>query len=374
MKKKNGKIAAVILSILLIVMIPPHDIALADSSITVAVTANTPVMNVGDEVTFTISMSDAGATDFNAFSFKINLPDGLAYKTGSGSIVPSFLSSTGIAMSAFDEKPYLMASGFGDAPYNGGALDIAVFTCTATATGQMIADLNDVKLYNTSALTIPNSVVPVTIIVNLNRQSGDGNPSQPDIGTENPVAWNNPFMDVSSEDWYYIDLAWAHSNGLVNGTGNNRFNPQIPMSRAMLVTVLYRFAGAPTVTSNTTFSDVAKDVWYTDAVAWASASGIVNGINPSKFVPDDNITREQIATILFRYARFMDMDISANEDISRFTDAKQVSDYAKDAISWAVALKIITGRPRGVLDPKVAATRAEVAVVLHRYSDVSSHV
>ncbi|MDR0490312.1 MAG: S-layer homology domain-containing protein [Oscillospiraceae bacterium] len=386
MKNKNVGIPVIFLSILFAILLLMSNVALAVGNLTLTVKAASSNVTIGDEVAFTISMSDAGSTDFSAFSFKINLPDGLVYKMGSGSILPGFLSSTGVAVSAFDEEPYLMASGFGYTPYNGDALEIAVFTCTATTGGQKTVNLSDIKLYNTSTKAIPNSVVTATIIVNPDVQSGEENPSQPktEIKTEtetetktkteaeNPAAWKNPFLDVSSTDWFYGDIAWIQANRLMNGTGNNRFSPQIPMSRAMLVTVLYRLAGEPAETNNTTFSDVVKGVWYTDAVAWASVNGIVNGISATKFSPGDNITREQIATMLFRYAKFTDTDISAREDISRFIDANRVSDYAKDAISWAVALKIIAGRPGGVLDPKAAATRAEVAAILHRYSEASS--
>ena len=414
MKNNKSKITAIFLSVLLIALLLPYSTARAEGNITLTVSASNTSIEVGDEVAITVRMSDAAMTDFCSFSFRINLPEGLTYKSGSGSIVLGFLSATGMSVSVFDEEPFLFASGFGDAPYNGGPLDVAIFTCTATSSGQKTVNLSNVKVFDTSAKAIPNSVVRASIEVISESQNREELPSQQLPGAESsaidnpasgnpiagspavenpaienpavenpavenpaigntapgdPVVWNNPFTDISSDYWYFDDIAWAHSNGIMSGTEGDRFDPQILVTRAMLVTVIYRLAGSPSYTNSVEFSDVEKGIWYSDAVAWASENSIVKGIGSAKFAPNDNITREQISAILFRYANFTKASTFMRGDVSGFVDDRQISDYALVAVSWAVASKIITGRPGGVLEPRAPATRAEVAAMLHRFAE-----
>ena len=162
-----------------------------------------------------------------------------------------------------------------------------------------------------------------------------------------------------------MDYAVAH--GLFGGTSANTFEPETAMTRAMLVTVLWRYEGEPEGYENT-FSDVnSKDgSWYVDAVAWASAEGVVNGIGNGMFGPNGNITREQMATILFRYAEKKEIDTSKRGDLSSFPDANKISAYAKEAIQWAVAVGIINGSD-GKLLPQGNATRAQVSAILMRF-------
>ncbi|MBQ6430614.1 MAG: S-layer homology domain-containing protein [Oscillospiraceae bacterium] len=173
------------------------------------------------------------------------------------------------------------------------------------------------------------------------------------------------FNDVKENAWYYDAVNYAVRNGLMNGVGGGRFAPNEPMTRAMLVTVLWRYEGEPKEGKNT-FTDVPDGQWYTQAVAWAAHNGIVGGVGSGKFDPSGNITREQMAAILYRYADKKGFDTSKRGDPSGFPDAGKVSSWAKDAIAWAVAEKIIGGSD-GKLLPQGNATRAQVSTILMRF-------
>ena len=173
------------------------------------------------------------------------------------------------------------------------------------------------------------------------------------------------FVDVPKNEWYVGAVDYAVQNGLMNGVGNDRFDPEGSMTRAMLVTVLWRYEGEPEAPANT-FSDVKAGTWYSDAVSWASANGVVNGVGNNKFDPDGNITREQMATILYRYCNGKGIDTSKQASISGFPDAGSVSSYAQTAMQWAVAEKLVNGSD-GKLLPQGNATRAQVATILMRF-------
>lgn len=174
----------------------------------------------------------------------------------------------------------------------------------------------------------------------------------------------NKFADVSGH-WAQDAIAFVVERGLFNGTSETKFSPDAPMTRAMLVTVLHRLAGSPTVTGGTAFPDVPAGQWYTDAVAWASGRGIVNGTGTG-FAPNGNITREQLAAMLCRYLQSTGGDVSTRGTLSGYPDAGKVSDWASDAMRWAVGGGIITGTGAGALNPVGNASRAEVATMLMR--------
>lgn len=176
-----------------------------------------------------------------------------------------------------------------------------------------------------------------------------------------------PFNDVSENNWFYDAVMYAYSNGIMNGLDTNVFGPNETTTRAMLVTMLYRAAGEPAVRGTNTFRDVAANTWYTDAIIWASTNGIVTGVDDGLFNPNGAITREQLATILYRYAKYVGDDVSASASLAGFTDAGSISDYAKDAMSWAVAAGLFEGRDNGKLEPTGTATRAEIATVFMRH-------
>ena len=189
-----------------------------------------------------------------------------------------------------------------------------------------------------------------------------------------PVVWrwlvrecpSTAFRDVSRGSWYHSAVDWAVDNSLMNGIAHDSFDPQGDVTRAMLVTVLYRAAGSPEAPDDCPFTDVAPNRWYSDAVAWAARERIVNGIAPDRFAPDDPITREQLVTILFRWAG----DDGTRKDLAVFPDADSVSTYAKNAMSWAVGRGIVNGVGSGsgsTLSPRAGASRAQVAAMMMRF-------
>ena len=174
-----------------------------------------------------------------------------------------------------------------------------------------------------------------------------------------------PFTDVTEKDWFAPAARLAYAHFLMDGTAPGLFAPELSMSRAMLVTVLWRYEGAPEAGENS-FADVPDGAWYTGAVAWAAAEGVVNGVGENKFDPDGNITREQMAAILYRYCAAKDIAAAADGDLTAFPDGDQVSAWAKEAVQWTVAEEIIGGSD-GSLLPRGNATRAQVATMLMRF-------
>jgi hypothetical protein len=177
------------------------------------------------------------------------------------------------------------------------------------------------------------------------------------------------FADVTADAWYTGAVAFATSHELFNGTSESAFSPNESMTRAMLVTVLHRLENGPAA-AEAAFIDVNGDKYYTEAVAWAAENGIVTGMGDGSFAPSAEITREQLAAILCRYAKALGLDTDAEGDLGGFVDAKEVSSWADEALSWAVGAGLITGRTNIVgaeLAPKGTATRAEVAAILERF-------
>lgn len=178
--------------------------------------------------------------------------------------------------------------------------------------------------------------------------------------------FENQFKDIASH-WAKDDIITAASIGLFKGTTNTTFSPENAMTRAQLVTVLYRMEGEPKVEGKNPFTDVAANTWYTNAVIWASENEIVKGKAATLFAPNSSITREEFATILYRYAGFKGMDVTASSDLSVFTDAGKVSNFAKEAMRWAVGSGLMKGVSADVLRPAGTATRAQGATMLMRF-------
>ena len=175
------------------------------------------------------------------------------------------------------------------------------------------------------------------------------------------------FTDVEENGWYHTGVDFMVRNGFMNGVADDAFDVDGNLTRAQLVTILYRIAGEPETTATNPFADVADGQWYTNAVIWAAENGIVKGVNTTTFAPNDQITREQIATILFRYAKAEKVE----GKLAGFPDAEKVSDYAADAMAWAVEQGLINGISESdgktYLAPQETATRAQIAVILMRY-------
>lgn len=251
-------------------------------------------------------------------------------------------------------------------------------TVTLTATpnsGYRLASLtvtdeagNPVSLTSTGngtyTFTMPASAVTASAAFTAIPQQ----PEDPDT-PEQPEQPAEPFTDVDETDWFYDEVVYVYANGLMDGVGGNRFAPDTATNRAMLATILYRLAGEPEVSGDLPFTDVETGTWYTDAVLWASQNGIVNGVAEGIFAPMNTLTREQLVTMLYRYAEAEGYDVSAAADLSGYPDAGKVLSYAQKAMSWAVAEGIVAGMDDGTLNPAGNATRAQIATILMRFCE-----
>lgn len=182
-------------------------------------------------------------------------------------------------------------------------------------------------------------------------------------------SWTNPFRDVPSDAWYYDAVEYVHTKGMMTGTGPETFSPEASTTRGMIATILWRLEGSPVVEQQLGFDDVEPDAWYTEAVRWAVSEGIAAGYGNGSFGPGDIITREQLATILHRYAMYKDYGTTARADLSKYTDAAQVGAWAMDAMRWANAEGLVNGTSATTLMPGGFATRCQAAVILMRFCE-----
>jgi hypothetical protein len=189
-----------------------------------------------------------------------------------------------------------------------------------------------------------------------------------------PVSWINPFGDVKETDWFYNSVRYVSENGIMSGTSADLFSPNMAITRAMLVTVLYRLEGKPGVTGQNVFADVQNIQWYTNAVIWATENNIAYGYGNDLFGTNDYATREQVIAILYRYAQHKGLNVSMQSDLYQFTDTEQISDWALAAVKWAVAVGIIHGRTDKTVVPKGQATRAEVAAILNEITMIGKEI
>ena len=195
-----------------------------------------------------------------------------------------------------------------------------------------------------------------------------------DVADLNNYAQWLSLLDVSENDWFYEDVKYIVTGGLMNGTDSGTFSPESPLTRGMVATILWRLEGRPSTSSTTPFSDVPEERYYTEAIAWAAENNIVTGYGDGKFGPDDTITREQFAAILYRYATLKGCDISVQDDLSNFNDTDKISDYALIPVKWAVAADIIRGSTSVTLNPSGETKRSEGAAMLHRFLAASKLV
>ena len=181
------------------------------------------------------------------------------------------------------------------------------------------------------------------------------------------AAGENPFTDVPASHWAHDDITYVYENDLMNGTDGSLFSPESTTTRAQVVTVLYRLAGQPAANWENPFWDVPASAWFHDAVTWAWENDITGGVSSTHFGAGNAVTREQLATFLYRYAQDQGYDTSARADLSGYSDAGLVSSYATEALSWANATGLITGTTGTTLSPQGSATRAQVATILSRF-------
>ena len=175
-----------------------------------------------------------------------------------------------------------------------------------------------------------------------------------------------PFTDVNDDDWFYDVVRYVYEQGLMTGTSDTEFSPNLTTTRGMIVSILNRLEGGPTAEA-AGFTDVADGEWYAEAVNWAASEGIVAGYEDNTFRPNDPITREQLAAMLMNYAAWKGEDVSARADLSSYNDAASVSSWAAETVQWAVAEGLISGMPGNLLEPQGSATRAQVAAILERF-------
>lgn len=209
-------------------------------------------------------------------------------------------------------------------------------------------------------------VLTSLIVVYASMTSSGGAEVDASDGTKQIV-----FDDVKENDWFYDDVQYVKENGLMTGTDENSFSPNGVTTRGMIVTVLWRNEGSPKANYDG-FDDVKSDKYYYQAVSWAYDNEIVSGYDSKTFGAEDDITREQLATIMFRYANFKNYDTTNKESLSKFNDSNKVSDYAVSAFEWALANRIITGTSETTLEPQGNALRSQVAAILRRFSGVYS--
>ena len=213
--------------------------------------------------------------------------------------------------------------------------------------------------------TMPKS--SVTVQVTFAAVKADA-PAEKPTTPEVPVV-QMPFLDVAASSWYYEAVAYVYGSDLMRGVDAYAFAPDGFTTRAQIVTILHRLEGEPLSVSTGKFVDVAEGQWYTSAVNWAAENKIVDGYGDERFGPNDNITREQMAAILYRYTEFKGESTGASGDLMGFADGSSVSTWAVEAMRWANGSKLITGKAGNVLDPGGNATRAEVATILMRYRE-----
>lgn len=232
-----------------------------------------------------------------------------------------------------------------------------------------------------SAATASGSTVPLTELgngrysfvmpasaVNVQAAFVQENPEDeiPVQKPEQPGKTPLPFLDVPENMWYFDAISYAYGKGLMTGVSGYAFAPDSVTTRGQIVTILYRLEGEPAAAASGRFTDVAAGQWYTQAVEWAASQGIVDGYGSGAFGPEDHITREQLAAILYRYARYKGADTSASGDLTSFSDVGRVSPWAMESLGWANGTGLVTGKNGNLLDPLGSATRAEVATILMR--------
>ena len=342
----------------------------------------TVTLPYGTDVTagsFVIVTSDAGATvgaltnEGNVWTFTVTAEDGVTSKAYT--VTVSFTEapkSNDAGVSSITVAGFKAVAGANNSytvtvPY-GTVVKTGSFVIVTRHPRATVSALTNTRNIWSFTVTAEDGVTTAVYTVTVNTAALP-EPITPGVDNKKPASKPEvklPFTDVSTSDWFYDDVAFVYENGLFSGTDSRSFSPNASMTRAMLVTVLHRLEGEPTVTGRSSFTDVRSGAYYEKAVIWAAANGIVTGTDSTSFSPDAKVTREQLAAILYRYAQYRKLDTDASAKLNSFTDADSVSAYASEALGWAVSEGLINGAS-GKLMPKGDATRAQVAAILHRF-------
>lgn len=342
----------------------------------------TVTLPYGTDVTagsFVIVTSDAGATvgaltnEGNVWTFTVTAEDRVTSKTYT--VTVSFTEapkSNDAGVSSITVAGFKAVAGANNSytvtvPY-GTVVKTGSFVIVTRHPRATVSALTNTRNIWSFTVTAEDGVTTAVYTVTVNTAALP-EPITPGVDNKKPASKPEvklPFTDVSTSDWFYDDVAFVYENGLFSGTDSRSFSPNASMTRAMLVTVLCRLEGEPTVTGRSSFTDVRSGAYYEKSVIWAAANGIVTGTDSTSFSPDAKVTREQLAAILYRYAQYRKLDTDASAKLNSFTDAGSVSAYASEALGWAVSEGLINGAS-GKLMPKGDATRAQVAAILHRF-------
>ena len=227
--------------------------------------------------------------------------------------------------------------------------------------------VNTVKATDANGNTVPVSGSGVSYTFTMPASAVTVDVTFKTAGADHDNCPSAPYVDVDQSLWYHEFIDYVIENGIMVGTGSNTFEPNANLSRAMMVRIFYNIEGQPATNGAVTFTDVRQGDWYYDAVAWASANDIVTGYGATEFGPNDNVTREQMVTMLYRYASYKGYDTTSRGDLSAFVDRGSVSDWAMDAMQWAVGTGLVNGRDATHLAPTGTATRAEVSTIMTKY-------
>jgi hypothetical protein len=316
---------------------------------------------------------------------EIKLPRGAV--TLDAAAVKSLVSQAGGSDVSVGIKPVALSSL--DARLQAPA-DATVFDISVLSAGSNVTSFGDGQLTVALSYTLKAGQKAAGIVVWRLDEGGNVRlPSAYDAGTKTVTfttdhlslyaiaydaeaadAWVNPFTDVRATDWFFEDVEYAVTNGLFNGTSASTFSPNGAMTRGMIVTVLGRLAGADVnAYTASSFNDVAPGQYYAAYVEWAKDNGIVNGVGDGKFAPNAEVTRQDLATLLARYADFSGEQFPVTLQYATFADDASIADYAKRAVEILYTGGIVSGKPDNLFDPRGNATRAETAAMLHRYSN-----
>ena len=336
----------------------------------------------GDTATLTATVQPSNATNQNV-TWSSDKPD-VATVDAAGKVTAVGAGTATITVTTADGSKQATCSVTVTRPYIPPANPNYKITVEATQGGTVTADPTAAKAGTTVTLTpVPDRGYQVGTVAVTDRfgepvavtEQADGTYTftMPSGQVKVEVTFVEsqpeplPFTDVKEGDWFHDAVRYVYDNGLMDGVGDGQFAPNATTNRAMVVTILYRLAGEPDVSGDVSFTDVEPGLWYTDAVLWAAQKGIVNGISETEFAPSGDLTREQLATVLYRYAESMGYDVSAQADLSGFPDAGDIQDYATEALSWAVAEGLLQGFEDDSLQPGGTATWAQIATILMRF-------
>ena len=336
---------------------------------------------VGESTTLTASVSDGGSAEDIEWSSDdesiVTVENGIitAVAVGTAIITAKIIGSTKKAACTVSVKQATDFSALSDAVRDAKSLNADDYTASSWV--ELARALEDAETFLNNAEAAQADVDAALLslqkaIDNLKKASDAIIPILPGLiedKTDEPEENPDPIMfsDVSESDWFYDDVKYVYENGIMNGVGDNMFAPDATLTRGMVVTILYRMESEPSVEYSSLFSDVEIDRWYTKGVEWAAEQGIVMGYGGQLYGPDDPVTREQLVTILCRYAQYKNYVISNGAELASYADVSDISEYAVLAVKWAVAEELI-GDDNGKLLPTQNATRAEVAHAITGFS------